>query len=163
MSLEDTTNELANIRQAIFDLKEMEEIYLLAKFSHDAKEMLRQIDEIQIHVIFREKELLKKFKTKYNYHSDDGKTYSEEQPLYIQLRCCNGKFRENNYVEEYKVVAALLEKNMVKDQVITINPNTTPEEFLRQLDPEYAIKYAHYELNKSLSINGGQKKTKYKI
>lgn len=163
MSLEDTTNELANIRQAIADLKEIEEIYLLAKFSHDAKDILRQIDEIQIHVLFYKKDLLDKFITTYNYKSDDGNIHPEEQPLYIQLRCCHGKFRENNYVEEYKVVAALLEKKFANGQAIKIKQDTTPEDFLRQLDPDYAIKYAHYELNKNLCINDSQQRQKFKL
>jgi hypothetical protein len=167
MFRENTQQELNNIRHAILELKEMEEIYLLARFSQDAKYMLQSMlkkkSEIEIHIVSKETDILKKFKTKYLYHSNDGNSYPEEQSLYTQLRCSNGEFREKNYIEEYKIVAGLLSEKMQKGQIIIINEDTTPEDFLKQLCPDYAIKYSHYELNKDLSINNLQQKPKVKL
>lgn len=163
--IQETKGEISNIRQKIADLKLIEDIYLLAKFSQDAKNMLYRssIDEIKICVCFYEKNILKKFVNKYNYKSTDGNIYSEEQSLYIQLHCCHGDFRTDEYTEEYNSVVKILEKKMGNGDCIILREDTTPENFLRQLDPEYAIKYLHYGLDKNLSTNDTQQRPKVKL
>jgi hypothetical protein len=163
--VEETKNEISNIRQRIADLRLIEDIYLLAKFSQDAKNMLYRstTDEIKICVYFYEKNILKKFVNKYIYTDMDGKKYPSEDSLYIQLRSSNGDFRTDDYLKEYTQVVSILEKKMGNGDCLILRRDTTPEDFLNQLDPDYAIKYAHYELNKNLSINDSQQKPKFKL
>jgi hypothetical protein len=163
--VEESKNEINNIRQRIADLRLIEDIYLLAKFSQDAKNMLYRstTDEIKICVYFYEKNILKKFVNKYIYTDMDGKKYPSEDSLYIQLRSSNGDFRTDDYLKEYTQVVSILEKKMENGDCLILRQDTTPEDFLKQLDPDYAIKYTHYELNKSLSINDSQQKPKFKL
>lgn len=166
MSLEDTTNELANIRHKIAELKQFEEVYMLVKFYHDAQKMLVRKDEIQINMIFHSTSILERFITEYDYFID-GIKYRGEDKLFRQLRSSHTNFRTEEYLKEYKVIAETIVSQMEKkergQQFFIINKEMTPENFLQQINPEYAIKYLHYGLDKSLPINDEQKKTKYKI
>lgn len=153
------------IFHTIFRLpKLIEDIYLLAKFSHDIKNILYRgsMEELQIHIKVNVDEFTNKFISKYEYQID-GVKYPEETRFYSQFRCSNGKFRTDEYIEEYKQVVGILEKKMNKGQFLTVNRETTAEEFLKQIDPDYAIKYVHYDLDKELGTNNQQKKPKAKI
>jgi hypothetical protein len=166
MSLEDTTNELANIRYKIAELKQFEEVYMLVKFYHDAQKMLIRKDEIQINMILHSTSILERFITEYDYFIDDIK-YRGEDKLFKQLRNSHTNFRTDEYLKEYKVIAEIIAGQMEKkergQQFFIINKEITPENFLKQINPDYAIKYLHYGLDKSLPIHDEQKKTKYKI
>jgi hypothetical protein len=162
---DETENEINQIRKQISDLKLIEDIYLLAKFCHDAKNVLygNSTDEMKICVYFFEKNILKKFIAKYTYQSSDGKKYDQEDNLYTQMHSSNGEFRTDDYLSEYARIASILEKKMDNGDAIHLHKSTTAEEFLKQIDPEYAIRYYHYNLNKSLDLNENIKKPKVKI
>jgi hypothetical protein len=164
MNLEDTKNELFNIRKDIENLKLLEEIYLLAKFCHDAKNILRResTEEIKIYWIDNGRNILQKFKTEYIYNSIVGNKHPQQDDLHRQLRVSNGEFRTDEYLEEYKLVAGIMEKK-IGDKKLVINKETTPEEFLKQIDPTYPILYTHHFVSRDLTINQLEKKPKTKL
>lgn len=160
MNLEQTKNAAANIRKQMADLRQVEDVLLLAQICHYTKSLFEfggfETEEFIIEPASK-KDRYDVFKISYRY---------KDEPLYSTgfygLLYRNCKHAQNiEFKDEYTYLMHLVKKEGVS--LISVKKDTTIEDFLGQISDKYKTMYLAYELDNDLSVNSAGNKPRHKL
>lgn len=161
MNLEEAKISLKSIRNHIEELKEIEDIILLVKFFNYSKSLLTcySVSEIKIRCDEGKRDLYDRIVVDIpcDPRGNEGEISSR---LFNKLWSKVEDVRTIEYKKEFEIAINIIDKETSK---IVINHQTTTEDFLNQINRDYAIKFSHYIIEKSMNENEKTSKSKIKI